>query len=249
MKLLRKTVKVTAKNFDGKTAMEIHQTHQMSRACFPEARRIFHSAKEKLVCRSTTTTLAEYLSKDLSFIEKQNTLLGLNNFSIIRDTSRNTSNRHETILVVAILMVTAACTAGLCPPGGFWQENDLRHSAGQMTMPFEYAFSFLALTGFAFLLSLYVILTLIIGLPLWKLIYGSTAALGIAISASYAFIFPSPGTYRFGHISAFIFVCAFPLIIFSMLFAIFKAFVVDKRRRQQVDFPASCFRSSHSYRY
>ncbi|KAG7585391.1 Ankyrin repeat-containing domain superfamily [Arabidopsis thaliana x Arabidopsis arenosa] len=240
MKLLRKTVKVTAKNLDGKTAMDILQTHQSP--CLPEPRSLLHIAKEKLVCRSTTT-LAGYLSKDLSFIEKQNTLLGLSKFSMSIDSSRSTSNHYKSNLVVAILMVTATYTAGVCPPGGFWQETKDDHFAGQMTMDFNNAFIFISLTGFAFLLSLYVILILIIGLPMWKLIYGSTAALGIAISSSYATIFPNPESSTEIY-SVIVFFFAFPLIILSMLLTIFVAFFVDKRRRQQVDFPARCFSSS-----
>ncbi|ESQ38433.1 hypothetical protein EUTSA_v10029310mg [Eutrema salsugineum] len=79
MKLLRKTVKVKAKNLDGKTAIDILQTHQSP--CFPKARRLLQNAKERLLGRSTTT-LAGYLSKNLTFIERRNNLLGLTNLSI-----------------------------------------------------------------------------------------------------------------------------------------------------------------------
>ncbi|KAG5384053.1 hypothetical protein IGI04_035523 [Brassica rapa subsp. trilocularis] len=47
LKLLHRTVNVKAKNLDGKTAMDILQTHQSP--CFPEARRLLHSVKEKLL--------------------------------------------------------------------------------------------------------------------------------------------------------------------------------------------------------
>ncbi|XP_023637596.1 ankyrin repeat-containing protein BDA1 isoform X2 [Capsella rubella] len=243
MKLLRKTVKVKAKNLAGKTAMDILQTHQSP--CLPVAKKLLQSAKERLFCGSTMT-LAEYLSKELSFIEKRNTLLGLSNLSMTRDRSLNISDPRNAILVVAILIVTATYQAGLSPPGGFWQDTDLSnhsHIAGQMTMPFIPAFYFISLNGFAFLSSLYVIIIIIIGLPNWKLIYGSTAALSIAVLASYDTIFPVPNVPD-ETIPELIFVAAYPLIIGIMMFATFMTFIVDKRRRHQVDFPASCFSSS-----
>ncbi|XP_020878618.1 uncharacterized protein LOC110227698 [Arabidopsis lyrata subsp. lyrata] len=247
MKLLRKTVKVKARNLDGKTAMDILQTHQSP--CFPVARKLLKSAKERLFCGSTTT-LAEYLSKNLSFIEKRNNLLGLSNLSMTKDRSINASDPRNVILVVAILIVTATYQAGLSPPGGFWQDNssehedyNSHHTAGQMTMSFFDAFFFISLNGFAFVSSLYVIIIITIGLPKWKLIYGSMAALSIATLASYSTIFPDPyGLYW--NIAAFIVPYTYPLIIGIMMFATFMAFIVDKRRRHQVDFPASCFSSS-----
>ncbi|KAL1220407.1 Ankyrin repeat-containing protein BDA1 [Cardamine amara subsp. amara] len=248
MKLLHKTVKVKAKNLDGKTAMDILQTHQSP--CFPEARRFFHNAKERLLCcRGSTTTPAEYLSRKLSFIEKRNNILGLSNLSMTRDMSLNTSDHRSAILVVAILIVTATYQASLSPPGGFWQDNSKHdvedydyHIAGEMIMSFFNAIFFLTLNGFAFLSSLYVIIIIIVGLPKWKLIYGSTVALSIALSSSYSTIFPN--ATRYGFIPMFFFVYAYPLIIGTMMFATFMAFIADKRRRHRVDFPARCFSSS-----
>ncbi|RID45854.1 hypothetical protein BRARA_I02549 [Brassica rapa] len=237
MKLLRGTVKVKAKNLDGKTAMDILQTHQTP--YFPEARRLLHSVKERILCRSTMT-LAGYLSKNLSFIEKRNNLLGMSNFSLTRERSVSGSDRRDAILVVAILIVTATYQAGLSPPGGFWQDKllevDNEHFAGQMTMSAKNAFFFIGLNGFAFVSSLYVIIVLIIGLPMWKLIYASTAALSIAMIASYVTIFPTTYT-MFESISRGVIILAFPLIIGTMLFATFMAFIVDKRSRHRVDFP------------
>ncbi|CAH2071052.1 unnamed protein product [Thlaspi arvense] len=116
MRLLPKTAKNKAKNLDGKTAMDILRTHQSPR--FPKARRFFHNVRERLPCRSTMT-LAGYLSKNLSFIEKRNNLLGLSNLCMTGDMSINSSNRRDAILVVTILIVTATYQAGLSPPGGF----------------------------------------------------------------------------------------------------------------------------------
>ncbi|KAG5400187.1 hypothetical protein IGI04_014794 [Brassica rapa subsp. trilocularis] len=238
MKLLRRIVKVKAKNLDGKTAMDILQTHQSP--CFPEARKLFYSIKERLLCRSTTT-LAGYLSKNLSFIEKRNNLLGLSNLSLTRERSVHSSDHRDAILVVAILIVTATYQAGLSPPGGFRQDNSDHHLPGEMIMDWRNALFFMVLNGFAFILSLYVIIVLIVGLPLWKLIYGSVAGISIAMLASYATIFP-----RSEDISVTLFTLALPLMIGIMLFATFMAFIVDKRRRNRVDFQASCFSISDS---
>ena len=244
IKLLRKTVKLKAKNLDGKTAMDILQTHQSP--CFPRGRRLLHSVKERLLSGSTMT-LAEYLRKNLTFMEKRNKFLGMSNLSSIREKSLKTSKRNDAILVVAVLIVTATYQVGLSPPGGVWQESSSNpttaknvHHAGQMTMSFNMALFFLAFNGFAFLSSLYVIILLIIVLPMWKLIYGSGAILSVAMLASYATIFPTRYSQLDG-ISAITFIMAFRLMIATMLCATFVAFTIDKCRRHRVDFPASCF--------
>ncbi|CAF1893163.1 ankyrin repeat-containing protein BDA1 [Brassica napus] len=244
IKLLCKTAKLKAKNLDGKTAMDILQTYQSP--CFPKGRRLLHSVKERLLSGSTTT-LAEYLRKNLTFMEKRNKFLGMSNLSSIRERSLKNSKRNDAILVVAVLIVTATYQVGLSPPGGVWQESSSNpttaknvHHAGQMTMSFNMALFFLAFNGFAFLSSLYVIILLIIGLPMWKLIYGSVAVLSVAMLASYATIFPTRYSQLEG-ISAITFIMAFRLMIATMLCATFVAFTIDKCRRHRVDFPASCF--------
>lgn len=247
MALLRKSVKIAAKNLNGKTAMDIFEAHQPP--CFPEARTILRSAKERLFSCSTIT-LAEYLSKDLTFLEKRNNFLGLSNLSISRARPLTSSHRRDAIYVVVILIITTSFQAGFSPPGGFWQEDgvdhhNVYHKAGQMTMSFSNALIFNGFNGFAFLSSLYVIMILTIGLPMWKLIYCSTACLGLALLASYGTIFPYPDDSYIGYIPLIAFVYVFPLIITIMLFSVFMAFIVDKRGRRLVDFPASCFSSSH----
>ncbi|CAH8385312.1 unnamed protein product [Eruca vesicaria subsp. sativa] len=160
MKLLRKTVKVEAKNLDGKTAMDILQPDQSR---LPITRRIINWVKDRTGYGSTTT-LAVYLSSKLSIMERRNNLLGLSNLNLTRKTSPNTSERRDALLVVAILKATATYQAGLSPPGGFWQENSSKpsdgngHRAGQMTMEFKNAFVFIVLNGLAFLSSLFVII-------------------------------------------------------------------------------------------
>lgn len=199
MKLLRGSLKANAKNLDGKTAMDILQTHHQSPLFSPEATSsLFHSAKERLVS-STTTTLAKYLSTKPSFIEKWSSVFGLTNLNKTRHTSLNSNDSRSVILVVAILIVTATYQANLSPPGGFWQEDSKHgdrddHLAGQMTMTFSEAIFFYIPNGIAFFLSLYVIMILTVGLPMWKVLYGSIAALGTANFAMLNITFPTSHT-------------------------------------------------------
>ncbi|CAN7033063.1 unnamed protein product [Brassica rapa subsp. trilocularis] len=231
MKLLRKTVKVEAKNLDGKTAMDILQPGQFR--------------------YGSTTTLAGYLSNNLSFMERRNNLLGLSNLGLTGKTSPNASERRDALLVVAILIATATYQAGLSPPGGFWQENSLNpndgngHKAGQMTMVYKNALVFIVLNGLAFLSSLLVIIILIMELPMWKLLYGSVAALSVAMSASYITIFPNPNG-ELEKLLRVLFIMAFPLAMGTMLYYTFIAFTSDKESRHKVDFQASYFSSYHT---
>lgn len=244
MKLLRGIVKVKAKNLDGKTAMDILQNHQSP--LFPKTSKLLRKVKEKLLYGSTMT-LAGYLSKKPSFIEKQNTLLGLSNLS--KTETKQTSDFRNAILVVAVLIVTATYQAGLSPPGGFWQDDspnpgdDNSHIAGQMTLSFYNALVFYILNGIAFFSSLYVIIILIVGLPMWTVLYGSTAALGIANFASFSNIFPNPDSSA-GYIILFLFVFAYPVLTGYIVASPFIQFFVHKRCRHRVDFPASYFTSS-----
>lgn len=239
MKILGRIVKVRAKNLDGKTAMDILQAHQSP--CFPEARTILHSVKERLLFRSTTT-LAGYLKQNLSLIERRNNILGLSNLSLTREKSVLTSDRRDAILVVAILIATATYQTGLSPPGGFTQGDK---GAGKMVMWYADAYLFVCLNGFAFLSSMLVIIVLIIGLPMWKLVYASVAALGIALLASYITILPDRNSLV-GTISRPLIVLAIPFFIGIMLFSTFMVYIVHTRRRHRVDFHASCFNISET---
>ncbi|KAF8083863.1 hypothetical protein N665_0748s0008 [Sinapis alba] len=249
MKLLRGSVKAKAKNLDGKTAMDILQTHRSPLS--PEATSsLFHSAKERLVS-STTTTLAKYLSTKPSFIEKWSSVFGLTNLSKTKHTSLNSNDNRSVILVVAILIVTATYQANLSPPGGFWQEDSKHcdrddHLAGQMTMSFYEAIFFYVPNGIAFFLSLYVIMILTVGLPMWKVLYGSIAALGIANFAMLNITFPTSHTeHRPGEVILNVFLSTYPAITAIIVFAPFVVFFLNKWRRRRVDFPARYFSSPH----
>ncbi|WZY69941.1 hypothetical protein YC2023_002181 [Brassica napus] len=213
MKLLRGSVKAKAKNLDGKTAMDILQIHQ-SPLFSPEATSsLFNSARERLVS-TTITTLAKYLSKKPSFIEKWNNAFGLTNLSKTRNASLNSNDSRSVILVVAILIVTATYQANLSPPGGFWQEDSKRgdrddHLAGQMTMTFY-------------------------------VLYGSIAALRTANFAMLNITFPTSHTeHRPGEVILKVFLFTYPAITSIIVFAPFAVFFLNKWRRRRVDFPAS----------
>lgn len=196
--------------------------------------------------------LVGFLRERPSLIEKQNKLLGLNHLFKTSHRPLNSNDSRSAILVVAILIVTATYQAGLSPPGGYWQENSPDstqdndynvHAAGQMTMSFNHALLFFILNGVAFFSSLYVIMILIIGLPMWIVLYGSTPALGIANYASFSDTFPKPNS-PFGEVAASLLPIAYPVITGFILFPPIVAFFVNKRRRNRVDFPARYFTSS-----
>ncbi|ESQ55731.1 hypothetical protein EUTSA_v10027198mg [Eutrema salsugineum] len=246
MKLLRGTVKVNAKNLDGKTAMDILQAHQSPR--FPEASRLLRRAKE-ILHFGRTMSLAVFLSEKPSPIEKQNKLLGLNPLIQTRHRSSSSNDSRSAVLVVAILVVTATYQAGLSPPGGFWQETvydddvHFRHDAGQMTMSFNNALFFFFLNGIAFFSSLYVTMKLIIGLPMWMVLYGSTMALGSANYTSFIYTLPD-STSPLGGIAVSLLLLAYPVITALIIFPPIVAFFVNKSRRHNVDFSARYFSSS-----
>ncbi|CAG7866891.1 unnamed protein product [Brassica rapa] len=134
MKLLRRTVNAEAKNSNCKTAMDLLPTP--TSPIFTTATRLLPSALE-IRLFPLSMTLAGYLSRKTSTIERKNKLLGVNNLSKTRHGSQESSDFRNAILVVAVLIVTATYQAGLSPPGGYWQEkspdsdND-GHLAGQI---------------------------------------------------------------------------------------------------------------------
>ncbi|KAG2263914.1 hypothetical protein Bca52824_070993 [Brassica carinata] len=195
-------------------------------------------------------TLAGYLSREPSTTEELNKLLGLNSLSKTRHGSQESNDFRNAILVVAVLIVTATYQAGLSPPGGYWQDDyapdsDNGHTAGQMTMSFNLALFFYICNGIAFFSSLYVIMVLIIGLPMWMVLYGSIGALGMANYASFSNTFPtSNGSFQDIAVSLVPFV--YPVITGFLLSPPFFAFISHRRRQQQVDFPARLQLSSEA---
>ncbi|KAL0721944.1 hypothetical protein Bca4012_036543 [Brassica carinata] len=244
MKLLRPIVKLNAKNLDGKTAMDILQANQSHHR--PNASRLFRTAE--ILLFGPTRALSEYLT--LSLFEKLTKIFGLNHFIQSRHRSLSSNDSRSAILVVAILIVTATYQAGLSPPGGYWQENSSEstqdyydnagHTAGQMTMSFNNAIFFYVLNGVAFFSSLYVIMILIIGLPMWMVLYGSTAALGIANYASFSVTLPSPNS-PFEEVALSLLPFAYPVITGLILFPPVVVFFVNKGSRRGTSRHLSCY--------
>ncbi|XP_019058881.1 PREDICTED: ankyrin repeat-containing protein At2g01680-like [Tarenaya hassleriana] len=256
MKLLRKIVNVNVKNLDGQTAKDIFQSNCASLG--PEIGKILGAAKAKAgrKLNSSATTLANYLSQNLSFMEKRNKLLGLNNLlGINKQGSRNTSDLRSSVLVVAILIVTATYQATISPPGGYWQDSttvfnnntvpEKNHKAGEMIMDPYNAVLFYGFNGIAFFFSTRVIMILIIGLPMWKTIYSSIVVLGVASFASLYPTFPFTDAYRLDmNLPGFVIILRYPIVTGFVVFVPYVAFVRNERRRQQVDFPVKYFSKS-----
>ncbi|XP_010532329.1 PREDICTED: uncharacterized protein LOC104808351 [Tarenaya hassleriana] len=182
--------------------------------------------------------------------------LGLNNLlGNNKQGSRNTSDLRSSVLVVVILIVTTTYQATISPPGGYWQDSttvfnnntvpEEHHKAGEMIIdPFN-AVLFYGFNGIAFFLSIRVIMILIIGLPMWKTIYGSIVVLGVASFASLYTTFPFTDAYRLDmNLPGFIIILRYPIVTGFIVFVPYVAFVRNERRRRQVDFPVKYFSKS-----
>ncbi|KAF3530273.1 hypothetical protein DY000_02038794, partial [Brassica cretica] len=78
-----------------------------------------------------------------------------------------------------------------------------------------------------------------IGLPVWKVLYGSIAALGTANFAMLTITFPTSHTeHRPGEVILKVFLFTYPAITAIIVFAPFAVFFLNKWRRRRVDFPA-----------
>ncbi|CAN6988148.1 unnamed protein product [Brassica rapa subsp. trilocularis] len=107
-----------------------------------------------------------------------------------------------------------------------------------MTMTFYEAIFFYIPNGIAFFISLYVIMILTVGLPMWKVLYGFIAALGTLISQCHT-------EHRPGEVILKVFLFTYPAITSIIVFAPFAVFFLNKWCRRRVDFPARYFSSPH----
>lgn len=207
VKLLVKNASVNVKNFNDLTAMDIF--HLQGSLQNTEIGKILHKAKAKKASDLTSNmTLGDYLSKELTLIDKRDKYFGIN-------IQNNPNDIRTVILVVAILIATATYQAGLSPPGGFWQDDykppanngttnnthdsslgdgQRQRRAGQMMMSPGDLFYFLAVNGSAFYLSVWTILVIIIGLPFSRAVYTSTCLLLYAYCSSKTGTFPTQGS-------------------------------------------------------
>ncbi|XP_048140806.1 ankyrin repeat-containing protein BDA1-like [Rhodamnia argentea] len=107
IKLLIGYTAVKAKNFQGKTALDIFQEN-------PSGDQDLAKRSRRLGRRAITPTLSlsQFFSKELTYFEKC-----ANCFRIPDESARNI------ILVVSTLIAAATYQAALTPPGGYWQDS------------------------------------------------------------------------------------------------------------------------------
>ncbi|XP_021293105.1 ankyrin repeat-containing protein BDA1-like [Herrania umbratica] len=202
LKLLVKNVNVNVKNFNGLTAMDIF--HLQGTLQNIEIGKTLRRAKAKKASDlPPDVTLGDYLSRELTLIEKRDKYFGINS-------QKSPSDVRSVVLVVAILIATATYQAGLSPPGGYWQDDynpsanngsnnsntslgqgQRQHRAGQIIMGPQYLFYFFTLNSCAFYLSVWTILVVIIGLPYSVTLSTSTSLLLCAYYSSLDSTFPT----------------------------------------------------------
>lgn len=205
MKLLINHVDVNAKNCRDLTSMDIFQLQRDS--LDREVGNILRRAKAKRSSEITEPplTLAERLRRELSFIEKRDKYLGIDQSQDSETTPRDV---RSIVLVVATLIATATYQATLSPPGGIWQDDSpsksnttsnygqaqqKSHRAGEMIMDSSKFSAFFTCNAMAFYPSVCTILVVVIGLPYSYILHYSSCFLLYAYFVSMAIISPSGG--------------------------------------------------------
>ncbi|EOY24187.1 Ankyrin repeat family protein, putative [Theobroma cacao] len=198
VKLLIKNVK----NFNGLTAMDIF--HLQGTLQNIEIGKILRRAKAKKASDlPSNVTLGDYLSRELTLIEKRDKYFGINS-------QKSPSDVRSVVLVVAILIATATYQAGLSPPGGYRQDDynpsanngsnnsntslgqgQRQHRAGQIIMGPRNLFYFFTLNSCAFYFCVWTILVVIIGLPYSITLSTSTSLLLCAYYSALDSTFPT----------------------------------------------------------
>ncbi|KAI6702336.1 hypothetical protein NL676_011472 [Syzygium grande] len=173
-------VKMNAKNFHGKTALDILQEGH----CDREIRDMLGTAR-------TSLTLSQFLSGKVTLFEKCSRYFG------IRD-----EQTRNVILVVATLIATGTYQAALSPPGGYWQDDSdplanstsivqKPHVAGNMILGGPKVYFFTVLNSLAFFTSIGTIWATAMGLlPDTFIVYLSVLLLGLTYFISIIVEFP-----------------------------------------------------------
>ncbi|KAF8032728.1 hypothetical protein BT93_D1595 [Corymbia citriodora subsp. variegata] len=175
-------VKVNARNFCGKTALDIMQEGD----CSKEIRDMLGTSRGR-----DSLTLSKFLSGKPNLFEKCSRYFG------IRD-----EQTRNVILVVATLIATATYQAALSPPGGYWQDNsdpvtnstsiaEKPHVAGNMILQGSKVYFFTVLNSLAFYSSIGTIWATAMGLlPDTFIVYLSVLILGLTFFVSIIVEFP-----------------------------------------------------------
>ncbi|XP_010054823.2 ankyrin repeat-containing protein BDA1 [Eucalyptus grandis] len=178
-------VKVNAKNFLGKTALDISREGHCDK-----------EIPDMLGTAGTSLTLSQFLSGKLTLFEKCSRYFG------IRD--EQTGNM---ILVVATLIATGTYQAALSPPGGYWQDDSdpvtnstsivqKPHMAGNMILGGSKVYFFTVLNSLAFYTSIITIWATAIGLlPDTFIVYLSVLILGLTFFVSIIVEFPKANRF------------------------------------------------------
>ncbi|KAJ0047629.1 hypothetical protein Pint_15764 [Pistacia integerrima] len=241
--LLRTGVNVSTRNLSGLTAMEISCSEEDSLK--KKTERLLRRAKAVSGfahdAADSNATLARKMGRDLSFTEEREKYLGIMGKSL----KLSPSDVRNVILVVAILIATAAYQAGLSPPGGAWQDeyspttnnratNDQNntigkghgkkgHHAGEMIMNPIFLTIFFVLNSLAFYTSVCTIVIVVIGLPYSPILCTSTCCLLLAYYVSVATTFPGEVTQGLNLVLLIIFGISIILVLWLPLQAIRRA--------------------------
>ncbi|XP_030440136.2 ankyrin repeat-containing protein BDA1-like [Syzygium oleosum] len=191
IKLLIGYTDVNAKNFQNRTALDIFLVN----VHFDEG------LAKRLCLRSTSTlSLSQFLSMELTHFEKYLYIFGIQNEATL-----------NIILIVATLIATATYQAVLSPPGGYWQDStsnppanstvvtpnsssiavEKPHQAGNIIMSGSNLYFFAYLNSTAFYVS--VLSIGVSALSLWpntRIVYFSLIILGFAYYTFLVIEFP-----------------------------------------------------------
>ncbi|KAL3743341.1 hypothetical protein ACJRO7_018613 [Eucalyptus globulus] len=178
-------VKVNAKNFHGKTALDMSREGHCNK-----------EIPDMLGTAGTLLTLSQFLSGKLILFEKCSRYFG------IRD-----EQTRNMILVVATLIATCTYQATLSPPGGYWQEDSdpvtnsisivqKPHMAGNMILGGSKVYFFIVLNSLAFYTSIGTIWATTIGLlPDTFIVYLSVLIHGLTFFVSIIVEFPKANRF------------------------------------------------------
>ncbi|KAF8032092.1 hypothetical protein BT93_D1108 [Corymbia citriodora subsp. variegata] len=170
IKQLIKNMEIDAKNFQGKTALEILKANPSEDGDGDgngdgdeDLAKRFHHSSWLEIQAFRKISLSEFLRKEPTCFEQLKTFMAF----------RNQSAR-DIILIVATLVATATYQAALTPPGGYWQDNSLNapansiaatanssgivvekpHQAGKIILAGSKLYKLTALNSLVFLISI-----------------------------------------------------------------------------------------------